>query len=276
MRDIKAQVDTFTSDNGSLEQAISAADTAKNVKNIVVGETGDADEPIEGSALFKVLSAESNAAGSASAASNSAADAIKARSEILGSGDNVSYTDPADGSALKEIRDAKGVVDEFIKEGGDLDNVINDLKYNDTANALSAALSAYQGKVLNESKLNLSGGEMTGTLILNGDPSNSNDAATKNYVDTYMPSLVSTDRNGVMSKEDKAKLDGIEEEANKYTHPGTHPASMIEEDDTHKFITNDEKKLLSRLGSQLGNLRIVIADAVPDDADENTITIIRP
>ena len=336
MRDIKAQVDTFTSDNGSLEQAISAAETAKNVKNIVVGETGDADEPIEGSALFKVLSAESNAAGSASSAFNSAEEATKARNEILGSGDNVSYTDPANNSALKEIRDAKGAVDEFIKKGGNLDNalnaaeiasdvrriivgenrdannpaedsalkkvqdaqkaavqarndaeefaksanngitVINDLKYNDPENALSAALSANQGRVLDESKLNLSGGTMTGPLSLSADPTEDNHAATKLYVDTHMPSPVTTTKAGVMSADDKKKLDGIEKEANKYTHPGTHPASMISEDDDRKFMTQSEKDLLSNLSSRLGNLRIVIADAVPDDADENTITIIRP
>lgn len=334
MRDIKAQVDTFTSDNGSLEQAISAAETAKNVKNIVVGETGDADKPIKDSALFKVLSAESNAAGSASSAFNSAEEATKARNEILGSGDNVSYTNPANNSALKEIRDAKGAVDEFIKEGGGLNNALNaaeiasdvrriivgenrdagnpadnsalkkalmaesnafdyaeqaknsasaanngievvdDLGVNDGLS--TKALSANKGRVLDENKLDLSGGTMTGTLVLSGDPSNPNDAATKNYVDTHMPSLVTTNQNGVMSKEDKIKLDGIEKGANKYTHPGTHPASMISENDDRKFMTQSEKDLLSNLSSRLGNLRIVIADAVPDDADENTITIIRP
>ena len=336
MRNIKDQVDTFTSDNGALEQAISAAGTATAVRKIVVGETGSVIKPDEDSALFKATTAESNAAESASTASNAAADAVKARVEILGSGDGVSYSTPADKSALKEIREAKSAVDEFIKEGGGLNNalnaaeiasdvrriivgenrdannpaensalkkvqdaqkaavqarneaeefaksanngitVINDLKYNDTANALSAALSANQGRVLDESKLNLSGGTMTGPLSLSADPTDDNHAATKLYVDTHMPSLVTTNQNGVMSKEDKIKLDGIEKGANKYTHPGTHPASMISENDDRKFMTQSEKDLLSNLSSRLGNLRIIIADAVPDDADENTITIIRP
>lgn len=334
MRNIKDQVDTFTSDNGALEQAISAAGTATAVRKIVVGETGSVSKPDKDSALFKATTAESNAAKSASTASSAAADAIKARSEILGSGDNVSYTDPADGSALKEIRDAKGAVDEFIKEGGDLASALsaagiasdvrkiivgenknaddpdknsalgkaltaeyNASQYAEQAkNSASAAnngievvsnlltekddgtkaLSAYQGRVLNENKLNLSGGTMTGPLSLNADPTEDNHAATKSYVDDHMPSVVTESEDGVMSALDKIKLDNIAVEANKYEHPGTHPASMITEDDEHTFMTNNERTLLSNLSSQLGNLRIIIADAVPDDADENTITIIRP
>lgn len=116
--------------------------------------------------------------------------------------------------------------------------VINDLKYNDTENALSAALSAYQGKVLNESKLNLSGGTMTGTLVLSGDPSNSKDAATKNYVDTHMPSLVTKTNDGVMSKEDKVKLDGLENAL----------AAKVNKEDgkglsTNDFTTDEKTKL---------------------------------
>ena len=50
---------------------------------------------------------------------------------------------------------------------------------------------------------------------------------------------------GFMSKEDKTKLDGIEAGANKYTHPATHPASMITQDDTHQFITKAQKEQLT-------------------------------
>lgn len=39
----------------------------------------------------------------------------------------------------------------------------------------------------------------------------------------------------------KNKLDGIEAQANKYTHPSTHPASIITEDTTHRFVTDTEK-----------------------------------
>ena len=46
---------------------------------------------------------------------------------------------------------------------------------------------------------------------------------------------------GFMSSADKEKLDGISEGANNYTHPDTHPASMIEEDASHRFVSDTEK-----------------------------------
>lgn len=41
--------------------------------------------------------------------------------------------------------------------------------------------------------------------------------------------------------EEKQKLAGIEDEANKYVHPSTHPASMITETSTRRFVSDDEK-----------------------------------
>ena len=46
---------------------------------------------------------------------------------------------------------------------------------------------------------------------------------------------------GYMSKDDKAKLDGIASSANNYTHPSKHAASMITQDSTHRFVTDTEK-----------------------------------
>ena len=46
---------------------------------------------------------------------------------------------------------------------------------------------------------------------------------------------------GLMSNEDKAKLDGIEANANNYTHPETHDASMIIESTDKKFVSDAEK-----------------------------------
>ncbi len=37
------------------------------------------------------------------------------------------------------------------------------------------------------------------------------------------------------------KLNGIAEGANKYTHPKNHPATVITEDETHRFVTDAEK-----------------------------------
>ena len=61
--------------------------------------------------------------------------------------------------------------------------------------------------------------------------------------------VVTTNTNGVMSKDDKIKLDSIEANANKYTHPDTHAATMIVEDATHRFTTDTEKSTWSAKAS---------------------------
>ena len=43
------------------------------------------------------------------------------------------------------------------------------------------------------------------------------------------------------TSEEKAKLAGISSGANNYRHPASHPASMIEQDATHRFITDTER-----------------------------------
>lgn len=48
---------------------------------------------------------------------------------------------------------------------------------------------------------------------------------------------------GLMSKEDKTKLDAIASGANKYIHPEFHIASMITEDGTHRWTTDSEKAI---------------------------------
>ena len=49
---------------------------------------------------------------------------------------------------------------------------------------------------------------------------------------------------------EKEKLDGIAVRANNYTHPSTHPASIIVQDATHRFVNDDEKEEWnSKLGS---------------------------
>lgn len=57
--------------------------------------------------------------------------------------------------------------------------------------------------------------------------------------------LVTTSSNGLMSSADKTKLDGIEANANNYTHPSTHPATMIIEDSSHRFMTDAEKAIVN-------------------------------
>jgi hypothetical protein len=87
-------------------------------------------------------------------------------------------------------------------------------------------------------------------------------AAAASHVGTGGSShaAVTTTTNGFMISTDKSKLDGVSTGANKtatstvngnilvdnvekvvYTHPSTHPATMITEDTTHRFVTDTEK-----------------------------------
>ena len=52
---------------------------------------------------------------------------------------------------------------------------------------------------------------------------------------THSKATVSKD--GYMSKEDKSKLDNM----SNYTHPSTHAASMITQDNNNRFVTDTEK-----------------------------------
>ena len=78
---------------------------------------------------------------------------------------------------------------------------------------------------------------------------NINEWNTKATTDT-----VTQTTNGLMSSTDKVKLDGIATNANNYTHPITHPASMIVEDSTHRFVTDTDKNNLQNLLSRMDNI----------------------
>ncbi|SEO63785.1 right-handed parallel beta-helix repeat-containing protein [Paenibacillus sp. OV219] len=75
-------------------------------------------------------------------------------------------------------------------------------------------------------------GDVTGTTIFDGSANVTINAA----IPTVTPNA-----KGLMNASDKAKLDGVATGANNYTHPATHPATMITEDTTHRFVTDTEK-----------------------------------
>ena len=73
--------------------------------------------------------------------------------------------------------------------------------------------------------------------FIDGFVENLNSKADKTHVHG-----VATERtNGFMSSDDFNKLKGIATNANNYTHPKTHQASIIVQDATHKFVTDEEK-----------------------------------
>ena len=63
----------------------------------------------------------------------------------------------------------------------------------------------------------------------------------QNVVNAQDWRVVTDTLKGYMTPELKKKLDGIAAGANNYIHPSTHPASMITQDTTHRFVTDTEK-----------------------------------
>ena len=103
--------------------------------------------------------------------------------------------------------------------------------------SVTMALSAKQGNVLN---LNMNTHINDSTKHITAlERSLWNNKAEK--------SLASQTDNGLMSSADKYKLDSIATGANKYTHPDTHPATMIVEDSTHKFVTQSQLEKINSI-----------------------------
>ena len=76
----------------------------------------------------------------------------------------------------------------------------------------------------------------------------SNDKLLKQWHDTLQNvvnaqdwRVVTDSLKGYMTPELKKKLDGIATGANNYVHPSNHPATMITQDATHRFVTDTEK-----------------------------------
>lgn len=76
----------------------------------------------------------------------------------------------------------------------------------------------------------------------------SNDKLLKQWIDTLQNvvnkqdwRVVTDSIKGYMTPELKKKLDGIATGANNYVHPANHPATMITQDATHRFVTDTEK-----------------------------------
>ncbi len=72
--------------------------------------------------------------------------------------------------------------------------------------------------------------------------------------------LATNSLDGLMSKTDKSKLDGVAAGANNYTHPANHLASIITQDANNRFVSDTEKATWNakisqeNLDSQLSNV----------------------
>lgn len=55
-----------------------------------------------------------------------------------------------------------------------------------------------------------------------------------------IPDAIANGASGLFSGSDKNKLDGIQNGANNYVHPATHPPSIIAQDSTNRFVTDTQ------------------------------------
>jgi hypothetical protein len=71
---------------------------------------------------------------------------------------------------------------------------------------------------------------------------------------THPASIIITDANNRFTTDtEKTKLAGIQAGANKYTHPSKHAASMITTDATHRFVSDADKTKLAGIQSGANN-----------------------
>lgn len=70
--------------------------------------------------------------------------------------------------------------------------------------------------------------------------------------DTAHAVTVANGAAGFMTGVDKAKLDTVALNANNYTHPSTHPASIITQDSSNRFVTDAEKSTWNGKQNALG------------------------
>lgn len=65
--------------------------------------------------------------------------------------------------------------------------------------------------------------------------------------------ITETETIKMMTAAERTKLAGIADKANNYTHPASHPATMITEDTTHRFLTDDERTKLAGIATGANN-----------------------
>lgn len=97
------------------------------------------------------------------------------------------------------------------------------------------------------SNLNLK--KPSGTDVVNIQDLNDN----VDIIDLEITQTATTTQDGRMSKEDKAKIDGIEDQANKYIHPSTHSLDIVTETTAKKVMTATERTKLAGVEDNANN-----------------------
>lgn len=86
--------------------------------------------------------------------------------------------------------------------------------------------------------------KLTGSISTHTHPTSAPvDHATSHITggSDVIPDAEADGNSGLMSGSDKSKLDGVEANANNYTHPASHAASIIVQDSSRRFVSDTEK-----------------------------------
>lgn len=123
----------------------------------------------------------------------------------------------------------------------------------DNLNHMDEAILAHDQKLdeLEKKKVNISGGDISDTVATLDETAGdaTDNIASGESLRTILSKIYKVIRQFFIhksdavihtTKADKDKLAGIEEHANNYVHPDTHPAGMITSDANHRFVTDDK------------------------------------
>ena len=118
---------------------------------------------------------------------------------------------------------------------------------------------------------NLSLKKPEGTDIVNINDFNDN----ADVIDVELVKLATPTASGRMSAADKSKLDGVASGAKNYTHPASHPPSIIAQDASNRFVTDVERNKLNGItaGAQVNRAQATTAQAT---AGTDTTTDMSP
>lgn len=72
------------------------------------------------------------------------------------------------------------------------------------------------------------------------------------YPKTMADNIIETSNEKIMTSAERTKLAGMEDNANNYSHPANHPATIITQDSTHRFVTDAEKSTWNGKQDALG------------------------
>ena len=150
----------------------------------------------------------------------------------------------SESDSIQIVVDDNNIISANIKEG----SISIDLLSADIQNSLNASHSHSNSDILDS---------ITSETILNIQTAYNHVPDAKKHIPDggILGQFIGKSENGIewvdinitsndYTDEEKDKLSNIEDEANKYIHPDSHPATMIAEDEMHQFVTAEEKALI--------------------------------